>query len=243
MDETPFYRLKLTRQEADELRRQSRGSGTSESIGRLLRFSFVYGCLPFGRLDETSQHAAGPISPTLARTCEAVAATQRSFDFSTVCYLFPPVLDPWLHHQSAALLSRDGRFGLLIQYFRREQSEELAYSCTSALEDGTAINTRWSPLTLLDPPSHRVAESPSGGLKDTLAYHASRIAELPVVPFSAAEVPQVVLALNRENIDYNVARGRFLPLSARDLETIREAMQGKWVTDYVKSSAPEDPHS
>jgi hypothetical protein len=233
MDDTPFYRLKLSREEAEELRRQSGGNGTSEAIDRLIRFSYVYGCLPFGRLDVTLVRPDGPVGATLARTCAAAVATQRGFDFATACYVFPPVLDPWLRHQSAALLSRDGRFGLLIQYFQRERSEELAYSCTSALANGTFLNTRWSPPNLFDPPSRLVAEAPSRALKDTLAYHASRIAGLPVVPFSPAEVPQVVLALNQEVIGYNVAHGRFLPLSVRGLEVIRDAMKGMWVTDHA----------
>jgi hypothetical protein len=234
MDETPFLRFKLTREEVDELRSQSRDAGMCDDITRLLRFSSVYGCLPFGRLDETSLRPNGPVSATLARTCAAAMATQRGFDFATVCYLFPPVLDPWLTHKSAALLSRDGRFGVLIQYFRRERSEELAYTCTSALTDQTFICTRWSPPSLFDPPSHRVAQAPTRALKETLAHHASRIAALPVVPFCAAEVPQVVLRLNREIIEYNTARGRFLPLSAKELALIRAAMRGTWLTHNSK---------
>jgi hypothetical protein len=233
MDETPFYRLKLTREEAQQLQSRAQDSGMSKDIGRLIRFSFVYGCLPFGRLDETLVRPDGPVAATLKRTCAAAAATQRGFDFTTVCYVFPPVLDPWLQHQSAALLSRDGRFGLLIQYYQRERFEELAYSCTSALADGTTIATRRSPPDLFDPPSCRAAQAPSRALKDTLAYHATRIADLPVVPYTAAGVPETILSLHRETIDYNVARGRLLPLSAQALEVIRAAMRGKWITDAL----------
>jgi hypothetical protein len=231
MDETPFYRLRLSREEVNELRRRDRDSGGNPDIARLLRFSVVHGCLPFGRLDETLIRPEGPVAATLARTCAAAVATQRGFDFATICYVFPPVLDPWLTHQSAALLSRDGRFGLLIEYFQRERSEELAYSCTSALADGIIINTRWSLPSLFDPPSRRVAQAPSRTLKDTLALHASRIAELPVVPFTAAKVPEVVLTLQHEIIDFNVAQGRFLPLSLAELEVIRTAMRGDWARD------------
>jgi hypothetical protein len=74
---------------------------------------------------------------------------------------------------------------------------------------------------------------PSRALSDTLALHASRIAGLPVVPFSAAQVPGVVLTLNWEVIDYNVARARFVPLSVPELETIRAAMRGEWVRDLA----------
>jgi hypothetical protein len=231
MNETPFYRLKLSQEEVVELRRRSGDSRANHDIARLLRFSVVHGCLPFGRLDETLIRPDGPVSATLARTCAAAAATQRGFDFATICYVFPPVLDPWLTHQSAALLSRDGRFGLLIEYYQRERSEELAYSCTSALADRTIINTRWSLPSLFDLPSRRVELAPSRTLKDTLAHHASRIAELAVVPFAAAEVPRVVLTIQQEIIDYNVARGRFLPLSAAELERIRAVMRGDWARD------------
>ncbi len=233
VDETPFFRLKLTRKEVKELRSHSRGAETRTNIDRLLKYSYVHGCLPFGRLDETAIRPDGPVSATLARTCTAAVATQQGFNFSVVCYVFPPMLDPWLHQHSAALLSRDGRFGLSIIYFGRERSEELDYSCTSALADGTFVITRRLPPNLFDPPSHRVAEAPTGGLKEMLAFHASRIAELPIVPFSGAEVPQAVLALNRNFIDFNVALGRFLPLSARELERIHWVMRGKSVTDLV----------
>jgi hypothetical protein len=231
VDQTPFYRLKLTRQEAEKLQRHSPATGVYEAIRRLVRFSYIHGCLPFGRLDATLVRAHGPVVPSLARACTSAAATQRGFDFATLCYIFPPVLDPWLQHQSAALLSGDGRFGLLIQQFRRERTEEFAYTCTSALADGTTICTRWGPPNLCDPPCHRVAHAPSRVLKDTLAFHASRITDLPVVPYAAAKVPEVIRALNQEVNDYNVACGRFLPLSLRELDMIRAAMRGQLVRD------------
>jgi hypothetical protein len=65
-------------------------------------------------------------------------------------------------------------------------------------------------------------------LKDTLAFHAGRIAGLPVVPFIAARVPQVILAFNAERLEFNLARGRYIPLSAQELEQIHAAMRGEW---------------
>src|SRR5207247_2209443 len=90
MDETPFYRIRLTPGEAQELehQRQTHDMSPFQGLWNLLRFSAVHGCAPLGRLDPTDVVVGGVGSPTLERTCTAVAATQRGFDFQTVCHVF-----------------------------------------------------------------------------------------------------------------------------------------------------------
>src|SRR5262249_8718014 len=227
MEETPFYRIRLTADEAEELeqRRRTQDMSPFQGLWHLLRFSAAHGCAPLGRLDPTDVVVGGVASPTLGRTCQAVAATQQGYDFRTICHIFHPPLDPWLHAESAALLSGDGRFGVLVQYFQREREEELVYSCTSALANGRFVATRFDPSDLFDPPEHGVAAAPSPQLKDILAVAPRRITTLSVVPFTAAQVPGAVLAMNLRMIDYNVEQGRFVPLSARAVERIRAAMR------------------
>jgi hypothetical protein len=231
MDETPFFRLRLSPDDARLIGRQNQSADPefAARVGRLLRFSFQCGCLPFGRLDEASVSTGGPVPETLDRTCTAVEATQRGYDFQRTCYVSPPVLDPWLEVQSAALLSHDGRFGLLIEHVKRGRVEEIVYSCTSRLADLSYVATRRSPPTLFDAPDLEAAMSPSAALKDLLAFHARRIVDRPVLPFTVAQVPAIVLALNRSSCDHNVAAGRFLPLQRRELLQIRAAMEGKSV--------------
>src|SRR5262245_28987334 len=196
MEETPFYRIRLTPDEAEELelRRRTQDMSPFQGLWHLLRFSAAHGCAPLGRLDATDVVVGGVASPTLERTCRAVAATQRGYNFYTVCHVFYPALDPWLQAEAAAMLSGDGRFGVLVQYFRREGEEELVYSCTTALANGRFVATRFDPSDLFDPPEHKVASAPSPQLKEILAFHAGRIASLPVAPFDATRVPGVVLA-------------------------------------------------
>jgi hypothetical protein len=226
MDETPFYRLKLTESESRELGRfqQANDSPELNALRQLLRFSYVYGCVPFGRLDAALIRREAELAPTLQRTALAVCATQRGYDFRLVCCTFPPVLDPWLAYQGAALLSRNGRFGLLVEYFRRERQEELAYGCTTLLADGSFLVTRRMPGDLFDPPTYRVHSCPMGGVKDLLAAHAAQLESLATVPLAEWQVPGTILALNRDLFDYNIAAGRFVPLPVRELGLIREAM-------------------
>ena len=228
MNETPFYRLKLTDAETQELSRFQEANDSPEltALRRLLRFSYVYGCVPFGRLDAAHVRREGEVHPTLARTAVAVCATQRGYDFRIVCYTFPPVLDPWLEYQGAALLSRDGRFGLAVEYFRRERQEELAYGCTTLLADGTFLVTRRTPADIFDPPTYRVHASPTGGAKDLLARHAVQISGLATVPLAEWQVPGAILAANRDLFEHNIALGRFVLLPAQELALIREAMSG-----------------
>jgi hypothetical protein len=229
MDETLFYRLKLNDAEALELSRfqQSNEAPELTALRQLLRFSYVYGCVPFGRLDPAHIRREAPVHATLQRTALAVCATQRGYDFRVVCYTFPPVLDPWLEYQSAALLSRDGKFGLLVEYFRRERQEELAYGCTTLLGDGTFLVTRRMPADLFDPPTYRVSACPYGGVRELLGKHAAEIEGLTTVPLAEWQVPGTILALNRDLFEHNIAAGRFTPLPARELALIREAMSGR----------------
>jgi hypothetical protein len=226
-EQTPFFRLRLHPDTAREVEQALHGMDVSllSRIRRFLKFAEQYGCYSFGRLAPVDIRAQPLPNATLQRTCEAIAATQQPFDFRPICYVVHPMVDPLLHCHSAALLSRDGRFGLAVTHYRRERDDDLFYSCTSALDDGTFAVTLHAPPTPLDPPVYRVERAPAS-LKELLAHHAGRLAALPVRAFAAERVPQVLLELDAALFEHNIKLGRFVPLSVDDLRKVRLALTG-----------------
>jgi hypothetical protein len=229
MADTVFYRLNFDRNTFERLREleEERDAEMQARLTRPFQATNAYGCFPFGRSDRGRIRSEGSVHPTLARTCVAVSATQRGHDFAPIWYGDEATLDPFLIWQTATLLSRDRRVLLIISHYERGADEDLFYACLSARADGKYLLTRGIPAEPLDPPSWEVEGTDALALKPIVERHARRLAGVSVLPFTAAAVPELVLALDREYGEHNEGKGWFVPLTRWELRRVREAL-GVW---------------
>lgn len=169
-------------------------------------------------IDALSLYEEPQIPTDVAGPLGGLVRQWRELGFQPALYYGIPFPNPHQRNFAAALLSPDtltcGQAFFAETTVAARTRSELQANCFSAMTDGTFVGVSSEKKRMNSPPEFRGANLPGHPPRDLYERHRRELARLHrsfPVPQSAQSLNALILRLNNRHIEFQAARGVYVP--------------------------------